>query len=408
MLASRIFVGLVFVFSGFVKAIDPSGTAIKLEEYLLAFHMPFLTFMAFPFAIALSTAELMIGLNLLLKIRMNLTSWLLLIFMTYFTVLTFILALSNPVTDCGCFGDAVKLTNWQTFWKNVILDVPALLIFRNRKVYGTCFPGKNEWLLLCFNLILPVILSVYCLLHQPVLDFRPYSVGTDIREKMTLPEGAPVDQYETMLVYEKNGIRKEFTAENYPWQDSTWKWVETKQKLIFKGEEPPIHDFSITTVEGDEITDGILVDTGYTFLIIAPKLEHASVKGMQKMNDLAMKVQNSGMRALCLTSSSTSEYEHFRNVFQPAFEICTTDETTLKTMIRANPGLMIINEGVITGKWNFRDAPSPSDIKNKVISYTINRSNNQLEILAVIVTALAVALFYCLIYIIYLKNKSGN
>jgi uncharacterized membrane protein YphA (DoxX/SURF4 family) len=404
MLISRIFVGLVFVFSGFVKAIDPSGSAIKLEEYFMAFHMEFLAFLSFPFAILLGTCELFLGLNLLIGLRMKFIAWLLLIFMSYFTLLTLILALTNPVSDCGCFGDAIKLTNWQTFGKNIVLDIPALFIFLRRKDYAPIYAGTAEWFISFLNFMLPVLLSVYCLLHQPLLDFRPYSIGISIPESMSLPEGSPVDKYETILIYEKDHIRKEFTQDNFPWQDTTWKWVETRQKLIFKGEEPPIHDFSITNADGNDITKQVLDDSTFTFVVIAPKLEHASLKGMNKMNDLAMKIQHSGMHILCLTSSSTSQVQEFKKTFQPAFEISTSDETTLKTIIRANPGLLLLFKGTILGKWNYRDAPDVKEINQHMFSVVLTEYNNLNETRSVFLLALFISLLYCLLHF-FLKNR---
>ena len=391
---ARIITGLVFVFSGFVKAIDPMGSAIKFEEYFMAFKLEFLTFLSLPLAILLSSAELMIGLSLLVKVRMKFTSWLLLVFMSFFTLLTLLSALTNPVSDCGCFGDAVKLTNWQTFGKNIILLVPTLIVFLYRKQYKPLASQFTEWYLTGVNFILPVIISVFCLVHQPVLDFRPYTPGTSIPEKMTLPEGTPTDVYETILIYEKDGVQKEFTETNFPWQDTTWKWVETKQDLVKKGEEPPIHDFSITTLQGEDITSNVLSDTGTVFLIIAPKLENASQKGRTMMNELAMKALNTGFTVYCLTASATTGVDNFIRNFRPAFDICTTDETTLKTIIRANPGLMIISKGTILGKWNFRDAPLPGELKKNLLPVLLTNHYRMIEKLTVVVIILIIALFY--------------
>lgn len=391
---SRLLSGLVFVFSGFVKAIDPMGSAIKFEEYFMAFHMEFLEFAALPLAILLSSAELMIGLNLLARVRIRFTAWLLLIFMLFFTILTFVLALSNPVSDCGCFGDAVKLTNWQTFFKNLILFVPVSIVFIFRKKYSLISSTFTEWYLASVNFIIPVLLSIFCLIHEPLLDFRPYKPGTHLPSAMVLPPDAPVDRYESILVYEKDGVRQEFNENNFPWQDTTWKWVETKQKLIFKGEEPPVHDFSITTLAGEDITDSILSESEDVFLIIAPDLAKSSQAGMDKMKAITHAAAAQNIRTYCLTSSATSEIETFISEFNPPFEFCTTDETTLKTIVRANPGLMTLRSGIITGKWNFRDAPAPYDIESNILSYVLDEQHKNSERLMVIVLALLLLLFY--------------
>jgi hypothetical protein len=401
--AARLISGLVFVFSGFVKAIDPMGSAIKFEEYFMAFNIEFLGFIALPMAVLLSSAELMIGLNLLAKVRILFTSWLLIIFMTFFTILTFILAVSNPVSDCGCFGDAIKLTNWQTFYKNIILFVPALIVFVFRKKFSETASAFTEWYLSSVNFVMPILLSIFCLLHEPLLDFRPYETGTHIPTAMVLPPDAPLDQYETILVYEKDGIVKEFNESNFPWQDSTWKWVETRQKLIFKGDEPPIHDFSLTTLEGDDITENVLSDSGYIFLIIAPGLTDASHKGLDKMNEIAMASAAVNIRTYCLTSSPQPEIDNFGEIFKPAFELCTTDETTLKTILRSNPGLVLLKSGTIIGKWSFRDAPEPGEINENLIGFVLSEKTKSLEKLAIIVLSLLMLFFYSAFHRVFIR-----
>ena len=399
-LVSRILVGLVFVFSGFVKAIDPSGSAIKFEEYFLAFHLDFLTGIVMPLAILQNSAELMVGLNLLAGIRLKLTSWFLLIFMLFYLVLTLVLALTNPVTDCGCFGDALKLTNWQTFAKNAILIVPTVLIFIYRNNYRH-LPITADWLLAAANFILPTLLSVYCLIHQPLLDFRPYKTGISIPEKMIIPAGAATDKYDTELVYQKDGIQKSFSESNYPWQDTTWKWVETKQKLISRGYEPPIHDFSITSPRGEDITSRVLTDSNYVLLIIAPKLEKASKKGMNKMNELSMKANNLGFDVYCLTSSVSQQIDIFTHASKPAFTICTSDETTLKTIIRANPGLILLREGTILGKWNFPDAPAANEFRANPLSLILEKDRSTHEKSIVVILIFGILLFYLLVFRIF-------
>jgi len=395
---SRILTGLVFVFSGFVKAVDPMGSAIKFTEYFQVFHLDFLSFSALPLAITMSAAELMIGLNLLAAIRMRFTSWLLLLFMSFFTLLTFILALFNPVSDCGCFGDALKLTNWQTFGKNMILFIPVIIVFINRNQFNARSKPSPEWAMTAFNFIFSCCISVYCIRHQPILDFRPYKAGTFIPGKMVIPEGSTADQYQTFLTYEKNGIRREFTDKNYPWQDSTWKWVETRQKLIKKGYEPPIHDFSITAPDGADLTRRVLSDSGYVFLILATDLENTSKKGMKELNELALKCRDLGFMVYGLTSSTNSQISSFKEKYQPAYDFCTADETTLKTIVRANPGIMLLHQGTILGKWNFRDAPTASQLTKNLLSEILIREHGQNEMLGVFLLALFICLIYTLAY----------
>lgn len=393
---SRVVTGLVFVFSGFVKAIDPAGSAIKFGEYFQAFQMEWLDFASLPMSVLLSAAEMTIGLNLILCIRMKLTGWLLLAFMSFFTLLTFILALSNPVSDCGCFGDAIKLTNWQTFWKNIILLAPTFVVFLSRDRYEIKLLSHLEWMLLVFNFSAAVLLSLYCLRHLPLLDFRPYRIGASIPAGMTMPEGAETDVYRTELVYEKNGIQQVFSIENYPWQDSTWKWVETRQKLIKKGYEPPIHDFSITSRDGVDITQEVLSDPGFTFLVVSPKLPDASARDLAKMDSLAIRSASLGIRFMGLTSSVSQEVEFFTALNKPHFEWYNADETTLQTIIRANPGLVLLKEGTIIGKWTAKDAPGPEELSSDMITVVLTQQWHSRELMRVAIVALILLAFYAL------------
>jgi hypothetical protein len=340
--------------------------------------------LAFPLAILLSGAELMIGLNLLGRIRMQFTAWLLLIFMSFFSILTFILALTNPVTDCGCFGDALKLTNWQTFGKNIILFVPTLVVFFRRKKFSPAASALSEWILSAINLAIACGISVYCIVHEPVIDFRPYRIGTYIPGQMVIPEGAPLDEYQTLLVYEKEGVKQEFTDKNFPWQDTTWKWVETKQKLLKKGYEPPIHDFSITSSDGADITEAILADKGYVFLVISPNLTRASMKGFQALDPLTLRAKELGFAVYGVTASAENEVAEFRNNIQPPYDFCTADETTLKTILRSNPGVLLLHEGTVIGKWNFRDVPEAGKLRTDLLSVVLLERQKQHNHLTII------------------------
>ncbi|MBN1416413.1 MAG: DoxX family protein [Bacteroidales bacterium] len=401
---SRIIAGIVFIFSGFVKGIDPIGYTYKIQDYFTAFYLDFFGTLALPIAVILSTAELVIGFNLLIGIRMKLTSWVLLLFMSFFTILTFILAIFNPVSDCGCFGDAVKLTNWQTFWKNIILLVPALIIFLQRDHFKSFYANHTEWTLAILFVLFGLFLSLNCYRNLPYMDFRPYSVGTYIPDKMKIPEGMPVDEYETILVYEKNGIQKEFTAKNFPWQDTTWKWVETKQKLIKKGYEPPIHDFIITSETGTDITEDILFDPACTFLIIAYDLYKSNRKAFEELNKAASEGKKSGFKFYMVTSSTKLEIASFRESVNPSFEICTADEIMLKTIIRSNPGIVLLRKGTILGKWHYRNFKYPDFRKSDLDSVVLSHYRDSIEKHKVM---LIFALFF-LVFCIFHRAKAGT
>jgi uncharacterized membrane protein YphA (DoxX/SURF4 family) len=353
----RLAVGVLFVFSGFVKAIDPLGSNYKFIDYFEAFGTTFMEPLAMPLGVLLAAAEMLIGLCLVVGLRTKLAAWALLLFMSFFTVLTLVLAIFNPVSDCGCFGDAIKLTNWQTFFKNIILFVPTLVIFAYRERYKPFTHPALEWLCVLLFLGGGLALSAWCYRHLPPLDFMPYHVGQHIPSAMSVPNGAPHDVYKTVLVYAKDGVEKEFSDTDFPWQDSTWTFVDSRSTLLQKGYEPPIHNFSIThSVEGD-ITDSVL-SADYAFLVIAPKLEQSENDSWDEFKAIAASAKAKGHLFVGLTSSTQDNVQSVIKLYALNFDIGTADETTLKSMVRAHPGLMLLHRGVVVGKWSWRDLPS--------------------------------------------------
>lgn len=357
LLVSRLIFGLVFVFSGFVKAIDPLGGAYKIEDYLFSFGITLGNLSQFSLvaAIALSTVELFIGISLLLKVNMKFNSILALLFMLIMTPLTLYIAYYNPVTDCGCFGDALIISNWATFWKNIVLLSLAIVIIlfsgNLRKIYKPAFESTLTWIIV----VGAIALSVYSYRHLPMLDFRPYKVGVNIPEAMKIPDGMPRDVWETTFIYEKEGVQKEFTLENYPQGDSTWTFVDQKTELITKGYEPPIHDFVIIDEYHDDITEDILYAEGYTYLLLMYDVNKASRKGIEKAKNVYQKAMATGSQFYVLTASSEADVRSLKEETGINFAFCTVDPITLKTIIRANPGLVLLKNGTIEGKWNWRD-----------------------------------------------------
>ena len=378
---SRILVGLVFIFSGFVKAIDPLGSTYKFTDYFVAFGMESLSFLALPLALLMSALEFGIGFSLLFNTLKKLTSWFLLIFMSFFTVLTFILAIFNPVTDCGCFGDAIVITNWQTFGKNIILMIFTVIIFYNRDKFKLSWSSDKQSLVASLPVFFSLLLSVYCFRNLPIIDFRPYSVGTNIPEKMIIPDDAPKAEYKTVLIYEKDGVQKEFDLQNLP--DSTWEWKETKNTLVSEGYVPPIHDFTISSLNGDDVTDYVLNDNKFTFLLIAYDLNKASLSKIQEIFSLYHFSEKEGANFICLTASVQSDIKNFIDKTKAPFAFFNTDETTLKTMIRSNPGLILIKNGTILGKWHYRNIPSNDEISEKFLKNNkYKNSDDSDEVLA--------------------------
>ncbi len=398
---SRLITGSVFIFSGFVKAVDPLGSTYKFTDYFTAFHLQYLEPVALPLALILSSIEFLIGISMLIGYRYRIASWILLVFMAFFTILTLILALTNPVSDCGCFGDAIVLTNWQTFIKNLVLLPFVILIFITRRKISPAYPAISEWIYISVFAILIIAFQVYALRHLPLLDFRPYKTGTNIPEKMVIPEGAPADEYRTYLYYEKDGQVREFNEDNFPWQDSTWKFVDSKSILLKKGYEPPVHDFTVTDSGGNDLTESLLGDSGYSMLLITNDLKNSDEKAMKMANELAASCTAGSCSFYCLTSSSQDEIAKIKSAFNLVYDFYTTDEITLKTIIRSNPGLVLLKEGTILGKWHYRDFPVLLSTGTNWLSFSLDQARRKNEVSVVVICAALVLLVSALIRIAY-------
>ena len=283
----RFVLAVVCIFSGFVKAIDPLGTQYKIQDYLDAFGWTDVFPESIPFIAAalLGMLEFCLGVYLFFGIRRIIAPRAVVAVMAIMTPLTFWLALDNPVSDCGCFGDAVVLTNWETFGKNVVLLVMSLVVLKWRKRIFPLATTRFDWLIALYGFLYIFCMTIYCYRHLPVFDFRPYYVGADIRQGMEIPEGKEPTEFETRFVLQKDGVEKEFTLENYP--DSTWTFVDSRTVVKKKGYEPPIHDFSMIRYEdGEDITEQVLADERYTFLLVAHQLEQASDSRIDLINEL--------------------------------------------------------------------------------------------------------------------------
>jgi uncharacterized membrane protein YphA (DoxX/SURF4 family) len=401
---SRYLIAIVFIFSGFVKAIDPLGSTYKFTDYFDAFGVDWLSSLSFLFAILLSAAELLIGLNLFFKIRVKTTAWALLIFMSFFFVLTLIIALTNPVTDCGCFGDAIILTNWQTFYKNIVFFVPTIIVFRQRNKFSSLFSSTTEWIITSVLFISGILLSIYCYRNLPLIDFRPYKIGTNIPNSMKIPEGMHPDEYKTILIYQKEGKKHEYTPNDAPWSDSTWKWVETKNILLKKGYEPPIHNFSVTSPEGEDITEQLLSDDNFSFLVISCNLAKADKSGLIKINQLVTKGVENGFNVYGMTASDSEIRDTLKKQLKLSFQFYTTDEITLKTMIRSNPGLILIKEGVVIGNWHYRNLPSERIFKVGGLSFALSELNNNNKNILVLNVFLIIGLIAVILYVFQLQK----
>ena len=370
----RFLLAAVFIFSGYVKAIDPLGTQYKLQDYAEAagqftiYNLQFTFFSLIPDwltlagSVILSATEFCLGIFLLFAIQRRLVSRITLIFMAVMTLVTLWLAIANPIEDCGCFGDAVKLTNGQTLAKNIVLLIFAAIVAWQPLRMVRFIPKSTQSIVINAAIIFIVGSSLWSLYTLPPFDFRPYHVGASIREGMEIPEDAPQPKFETTFLMEKDGVQKEFSLDNYP--DSTWTFIDSKTVEIEKGYVPPIHDFSIVLVEnGDDITEQVLNDPNYTLLLISPHLEQADDTNFGEINQLHEYAQEHDIAFYCLTASTEKAIARWMELTGAEYPFCTTDETTLKTMIRSNPGLMLLRDGKVVGKWSHNRLPKTKDLQ---------------------------------------------
>ncbi len=347
-----------FVFSGFVKANDPLGFGYKLADYLQAFGWESLNHeqLLLSAAIGISTAEFVIGIYLLVGINRRLASRTALLLMAIMTPLTGYIALYNPVADCGCFGDAIILTNWQTFYKNIILSIMAISIVWKSQHITRFITRRSEWMVSLYSITYICCFALYCLGHLPVFDFRPYHIGSHIKEGMSIPEGEQAPVYETIFIMEKDGLKKEFTIENYP--DSGWTFVDRKTIVKEKGYVPPIHDFALVEQEnGEDITEMVLDDKGYTFLLVVHQVEKADDSYIDLINEIYEYSIQHGYSFYALTASGEEQIEAWKDNTGGEYPFCMVDDITLKTIVRANPGIVLLKDGTIANKWNACDLP---------------------------------------------------
>ncbi len=347
---SRILFGATFIFSGFVKLIDPLGTVYKVQDYLMAMNLEMLSPLAYIIAWGLFSAEFLCGFLIFFGIRLREATYLGILFMLAMTPLTLWIAIADPVTDCGCFGDALVISNWETFWKNIVLSALIAYMCIFRSLHKPWLKTKTAWTIAALSFVIPCSYATFSLNYLPVIDFRPYNIGADIEQNMQMPEGAVPDRYETIFIYEKEGNEEQFSFANLP--DSTWTFVDQQSTLVKKGYTPPIHDFSIVTLEGDDLTYDILDDTAKTYLCIMYDLNLTRTGLIDKVKQTYIQAREEGSRFIALTASDDAKIYDFIEEYNISYPFALTDPIQLKTMIRANPGIVVIQNGVIIDKWN--------------------------------------------------------
>ena len=373
----RFILAATFIFSGYVKAIDPLGTLYKLKDYATAMALNDILpdWALVIVAIGLGALEFSLGVFMLFAVRRHAVSKLTLALMSVMTALTVWIYIADPVKDCGCFGDALTLTNGETLLKNIVLIACATLVAWRPVDMARFISRTNQWIVKYYTIAYIVVTSVYCLYTLPIFDFRPYRVGTNIKQGMEIPEGAEQPEFESTFILRKNGVTREFTLDNYP--DSTWEYVDTKTVQTKKGYEPPIHDFAITTNDtGEDITEQVLTKKGYTFLLVSPRLAVADDSNFGDIDQIYEYAAENGVDFFCLTASTNEDIERWRELTGAEYKFCNADETTLKTMIRSNPGLILLKDGTIIGKWSHNALPQTDDLTAPLKQLPIGKAQN--------------------------------
>lgn len=406
---SRMLVGALFIVSGLIKANDAIGFSYKLVEYFTVFEINFLNDYAVMLAAFICVLEIILGVAVIFGTRMITVSWLLLLMIVFFTFLTFYSAYFNKVTDCGCFGDALKLTPWQSFTKDIVLLFFVMIIFIDRKsirhgdmksdllnsgialaliaffsisviswsfpiwfsaglLFATAMlkqvlPKIPNTIVLGLSGLLSICFTIYCYNYLPVKDFRPYAIGKNIMAGMSIPDGAAKDSIQMVFQYKKDGVISEFPADKLPEDLDKYEFVDRVDKVIVKGYVPPIHDFKIADAEDVDHTEEFLNNPGYSFMLVAYDLSHSNTDVQNKINAFVKQCDENKISFFGITSTAPAETDKFRHEYQNMFNYYFCDATTLKTIIRSNPGLVLMKNGTVIDMWHYNDYPEFEKVK---------------------------------------------
>jgi len=374
---SRIFTGLLFIFSGLIKANDPTGFGYKLQEYFEVFHLAGLNDYATSIAVVICSIEIILGVLLLLGLYANLVAWGLLLLILFFTFLTFYSAFFDVVTSCGCFGDAIPLTPWESFAKDLILLVFILIIFINRKsIKPIVKDAFNQGLVTAVTVAISIAVGVYTVNFLPVVDFLPYKVGNHIPSLMIMPEGKQADVYEQVYTMknlktaaEKKVTDKVYLAEKI-WEDKDWEIIgEPESKLLKKGYTIPITDLMIYDANGEDHTHELIENPYYNLIVVARDLKNTHTEALSKINNTVTQLAaDYNLRAVILTTNSSAEMDYLSGNMGLIFENFYADAVPLKSMVRANPGVLLLKNGTIINKWHFNSFPTAEVLASKYLN----------------------------------------
>ena len=383
---ARILLGLTFMFSGFVKAVDPLGFSYKIEDYIISFNLLQFAPWALTLALILILLEFLLGALILLGLYRRITSLFVFLFMAAMTPLTLYIAIKNPVQDCGCFGDALIISNWSTFYKNIVLFLFSITLLIYHSQITPFYTNKFRKFVLIFASLFCLVFSLYNTWYLPVIDFRPYKLGVNIPSTLEI-DIKNGDVYEDIYVYEKDGSLKEFSNDNYPWQDSTWTFVENKTKLLEEGEKPILEDFFIIArnkyndefVKTDDITDEVL-SKPLSLLIVSNSLDNVKSKYIKQIFELIDFAKNEDVSIYLVTGSDGDvifKWDELNGT--PHLSYAFMDVRTLRTIIRSNPGLVLLKEGTIIKKWSRNNIPNTSQFNDFILPSSFDKTTKPIN-----------------------------
>ncbi|MBK7691866.1 MAG: DoxX family protein [Bacteroidetes bacterium] len=367
----RVFVGILFIFSGLIKANDPSGLAYKMGEFFEVWaregYLPSLMHWLNTYAMAMSilmiTFEIVAGIALIIGYRFKLFSFLILLLTIFFTFLTAYAMYSGKIKECGCFGDCIKLQANESFMKDLILLALILILVFFRKRIAEAFSPKVATSIMVATFAISLLMQWYVLKNLPVKDCLPYKIGNNILNEMTPGPNYVPEEVKTVLVYKKDGVKKEFDLTNYPWQDSTWTFDTTINTVVKKAQnEPTIKDFSVSNYNGENVTNTVLTYKGNVFLLFVKDVHTANTGNLDRLRILIQACKKANVPMLVLSSSNDIESNKFKEEHKLDIEFFTIDQTVCKTAMRANPGLMLLHNGTIQGKWSYANYPNFSTL----------------------------------------------
>lgn len=373
----KIFVGALFIFSGLIKLNDPLGFSYKLQEYFEVFHLAFLSSFAVFFSITLCALEVILGLFLLTGYYAKKVMWGLLLLIIFFTFLTFYSAFFDVVKSCGCFGDAIPLTPWQSFIKDLVLLVMIVYLFINREQLIN--KSKNHSIRKVWSLafvVIPVLFGLYTYTFLPIIDFLPYEIGANIPQSMKIPEGAAPNEYKIIytLKNKKTNESKEMTDKEYLatkiYEDANWELISSSDPILVKeGYQAKIKDLNVYDSQGVNYTSEIFENPYYNLVAVAWNLDNTKEKALGDINAIAINaVQNFNIRSVLLTSASAQQADKLSKKLTLLTEVFYADAVPLKSMVRANPGLMLLKDGVIVDKWPASALPTYNHLAEKYFS----------------------------------------